>query len=69
MKKITFQEALDFVELLPEEQQKTLIEIIEHRLIEQRREQIAQNIRQAKTEYVRGECRSGTVDDLMREIE
>jgi len=69
MKKITFQEALDFVELLPEEQQKTLIEIIEHRLIEQRREQIAQNIRQAKTENVRGECRSGTVDDLMREIE
>ena len=42
--------------------------IIQRRLIEQRRGQIAQNIRQAKAEYLRGELRSGTVDDLMREI-
>jgi len=31
--------------------------IIQRRLIEQRREQIAQNIRQAKAEYLRGELK------------
>ncbi len=41
---ITFQEALDIVESLPTHQQESLIDILQHRLIEHRRELLAKNI-------------------------
>ena len=63
-----FQKALDVVESLPEYQQENLIDIIRHRLIEHRRELLAENIREARKEYARGEVKKGTVDDLMREL-
>ena len=65
----TFQEALDIVESLPEEQQETLIDIIKRRLIEYKREIHAEHINEARSEYLRGEVHYGTVDDLMKEIE
>jgi len=65
---ITFQKALDIVESLPEYQQESLIDIVQHRLIEHRRELLEKNIREAGEEYARGETKQGTVDDLMREI-
>jgi len=63
-----FQKALDVVESLPEYQQEHLIDIIRHRLIEHRRELLAENIREARKEYARGEVKKGTVDDLMKEL-
>ena len=65
---VTFQEALEIIEELPEYQQEDLIHVIKHRIIEQRREHLAKNIREAKEEYARGEVKKGTVDDLMREL-
>ena len=65
---ITFQEALDIIESLPEYQQEDLIKIIRQRLIEHRQELLAKNIREAKEEYARGEVKKGTVADLMREL-
>jgi len=65
---VTFQEALDIIESLPEYQQEDLIEIIRHRLIDRRRELLAKNIKEAREEYARGEVKKGTVDDLMRDI-
>jgi len=65
---VTFQEVLDIVESLPEYQQEDLIDIIRRRLIEQRRDGLANNIREAREEYARGEVRKGTVDDLMKEL-
>jgi len=64
----TFQEVLDIIESLPEYQQEDIIEIIRRRLIEQRRELLAENIGGAREEYARGEIKKGTVDDLMREL-
>jgi len=66
---VTFQEALDIVESLPEDQQETLIAIIRGRLIEQRREALAKRIKEAREEYKQGEVTHGTVDDLMKEID
>ncbi|MCK5131432.1 MAG: hypothetical protein KAR40_04695 [Candidatus Sabulitectum sp.] len=57
---ITFQNALDAVESLPEYQQEDLIE--------RRREILSDNIFEAREEYDRGEVRRGTVEDLMKEI-
>ena len=68
MRTITFDEALDIIESFSEEQRESMIEIVKRRLTEERRELLAQTIKEAREEYVRGEIRKGTVDDLMREI-
>ena len=65
---VTFQEALEIVEMLPEYQREDLINIIRNRIIEQRRELLAKRINEAKEEYERGEVRKGTVDDLLKEV-
>jgi len=68
METITFQKALEIIESLPEEQRESLIDIVKRRLIEERRDRLAQRIGEAKEEYKRGEIKKGTVDDLMREL-
>jgi len=68
MKSITFNDALEVVESLPEDQRESLLEIIRNRLIEQRRDKLALSIKKAKREYERGPIRKGSVDDLMREL-
>ena len=65
---VTFQEALEAVESLPEYQQEDLINIIQRRRIERRRELLAENIKEARAEYARGEVNRGTVDDLIKEL-
>ena len=65
---VTFQKALDVIESLPEYQQQDLIEIIKHRLIEHRRELLAEKIREAREEYARGDVKRGTIDDLIKEL-
>jgi cation transport regulator ChaB len=65
---ISFQEALEIIESLPEYQQEDLIHIIRHRLIEQKRQLLAENIKEAREEYTRGEVKRGTVDDLIKEL-
>jgi hypothetical protein len=40
----TFQEAIDVIESLPEHQQESLIDVLQRRLIEHRRELLAKNI-------------------------
>jgi len=65
---VTFHEALEMIESLPEDQQESLIEILQLRLQEHRRERLALSIKEARQEYKRGEVRRGTVADLMKEI-
>lgn len=65
---VTFQEAIDVIESLPEYQQESLIDIIQRRLIEHKRELLVETIRGAREEFARGEVKEGTVDDLMREL-
>ena len=68
MKAATFDEALDIIESFPEDQRESIVEIVKRRLTEERREQLAQTIKEAREEYASGEVRRGTVDDLIREI-
>jgi hypothetical protein len=65
---VTFQEALEIVESLPEYQQDDLVDIIRRRRIDRRRELLAESIQQARAEYARGEISRGSVDDLMKEL-
>jgi len=66
---IAFHEVLEMVEMLPEDEQETLLDIIQHRLREHRRERIVQNVRKARKEYAKGEIRQGTVAELMKELD
>jgi len=65
---VTFQEALEIVESLPEGQQRELVDTIRRRLLERRRESLAESVREARAEYAKGEARRGTVEDLMDEL-
>ena len=65
---VTFQDALDMVESLPEYQQEDLIHILQRRRLERRRELLAESIKEARAAYVRGEVSRGTADDLMQEL-
>ncbi|MDW7680258.1 MAG: hypothetical protein SCK70_06815 [bacterium] len=65
---VTFQDALEVVESLPEHQQEDLIDIIRRRIVEHRRYQLVVNIKKARQEFIRGEVKRGSVDDLMKEL-
>ena len=63
-----FQRAIDVVEALPLEDQETVIELLQRRLIERRRAEIARNAT-ATLEAVReGRARYGSVEDLKRDL-
>ena len=61
----TFQEALDTVESLTIDEQAMLIEIIQNRLREQQRQELLKNVAQSEKEYIQGNFRRGSVDELM----
>ncbi|GBF80921.1 hypothetical protein [Aphanothece sacrum] len=65
----TFQEAIDTVESLPPDQQLMLIELIENRLRERKRNELLQNIVQSEQDYDQGNIRRGSVADLMAELD
>lgn len=65
----SFQQALEMVEGLPEEQQQDLVEIVRNRQRERRRDALATSIAQAREELARGEVRRGTVDDLKADLD
>jgi ribosome recycling factor len=69
MEVITFQRALEIVESLSEDQRESLIEIVKHRLIEERRDRLARSIKEAREEYRQGQVRRGSMDDLVRDLE
>ncbi|KHD04983.1 hypothetical protein PN36_30175 [Candidatus Thiomargarita nelsonii] len=65
---LTFQEALEIVELLPEFQQENLLDIIRRRLIARKQQLLTKRIKEGRQEYARGEVRKGSVAELMKEL-
>ena len=65
---ITFQEALDTIESLPEYQQEDLIDIIRRRLIEQKSDTLVLRVQEARAEYAQGKTKEGAVQDLMSDL-
>jgi len=62
------QEALEVVERLPLEDQVTLIELLERRLAESRRDEIARHAAATLRAVREGRARFGSVDDLKRDL-
>ena len=63
-----FERVLDSVEALSVDEQEALIQLVQRRLTERRREEIAANIAQAKAEYQAGTVFRGTVDQVIDEL-
>ena len=62
------QQALDVVERLPAEDQETLIELLQRRLLEQRRAQIARNAAATLQAVREGRSRYGSIEDLKSDL-
>jgi hypothetical protein len=65
---ITFGEVLEAVESLSLEDKESLIEILQRRLIEARREELAREIESARNEFQAGQCKLTTPDTLIKDI-
>lgn len=67
-KTIQFNQILEMIDYLSLDEQDDLINIIRHRQNEKIREEIANNINQARQEYQQGKVFRGTVDDVIAEL-
>lgn len=65
---VTFNEVLELADKLSLEEQETLTEILQRRLIEYRRAKLAKEIQEAQQEYREGRCQPATPSELMKEI-
>lgn len=69
MQGASFQEIVEIVEALPLEDQAVLVNLIQQRLIRQRREELLQRVETAEQEYAAGQVRRGSVTDLMAQTD
>ena len=65
----TLQKALEVVEALSPDEQAILVDIIHKRLQQQRRQQLLQEVAEAERDWVQGNVRSGSVSDLLAELD
>ena len=65
---IQFYQILEMIDNLSLDEQDDLINIIQHRQIEKRREEIAKNIHQARQDYQQGKAFRGNIDDVIAEL-
>ncbi|HXZ43272.1 MAG TPA: hypothetical protein VEH53_00470 [archaeon] len=63
-----FGEVLEAVGNLSLEEQETLVDVLQRRIIEHRREELASDIQQAQQEFEEGRCRPVAPAELMKEI-
>ena len=63
-----FQTLIEQVETLPPDDQLLLMEIINQRLIEHRRNKLLADIAEAREAYQQGDVQRGNVDDLMKTL-
>jgi len=68
MQEMTFDSLLDSINALPVERQIALVEVIQQRLREHRREEIAHNAVEAETLFDAGMLAIGTIDDFLAEF-
>ena len=63
-----FAEALEAADRLSLPEQENLIEVLHHRVVERRREDLVRDISEAQAEFDAGGCEPRSVRELMAEI-
>ena len=64
----TFADALEAADSLSLTEQENLVEVLHHRIVERRREELARDIREAQAEFDAGGCEPRSARELMAEI-
>ena len=67
--KTSFNDVLEVVNRMSLDEQSLIIEILENRYRERRREEILRNAKKTFNEYKKGLTKKGTVADLIKDIE
>lgn len=65
----TLEQALNTVSQLPIEQQEMLIQIVQNRLRENHRQEIAEDAKQAILSFHKGELKTQTADEIIAELQ
>ncbi len=63
-----FHAVLDAIDALSMEEKQTLMDILHHRMAENGRRRVIEDVREARGDFAAGSCREATVDDIMRDI-
>jgi len=64
----TFAQVLDSADELGVEEQESLVEVLQHRLAERRRETLLQAVKSARREFEGGCCRPATPKQIVKRI-
>jgi hypothetical protein len=65
---VTLEEAILTVNQLPLEQREMLLEIVKNQMIETRREEIAQDAKEAIAAFHRGELKPQPIENIISEL-
>jgi hypothetical protein len=64
-----FQRAIEAVETLPLAQREALVDVLTKRNRDARRREIETEIQESLKEYEQGKARSGSLDDLLKDLD
>jgi hypothetical protein len=68
MRETTLADILEACDRLPLEDQENLMNILQHRIREQRRAERVKDVQEAQKEFAEGKCQPVTPEQLMEEI-
>ena len=64
----TFAEVLETIEKFTIDEKETLVDILQHRLSEYRRNQLLKDIESSEKEFEEGLCKPMSIDEFMKEV-
>ncbi len=64
----TFAEVLETIEGFSIDEKETLVDILQHRLAEYRRNQLLKDIKDSEKEFEQDLCKPMSVDEFMKEV-
>ncbi|MBC7900765.1 MAG: hypothetical protein H7070_12020 [Saprospiraceae bacterium] len=63
-----FADVLEAVDELPIDEKEMLVDILQHRMIEDRREALRVEIENSRREFAEGLCKPSTPEEILREV-
>jgi hypothetical protein len=64
----SYGQVVDSIEALPDDQQESLLELVQRRLAERRREALIKSVAEARKEFKSGKLRPASPAEIMRKV-
>ena len=64
----TYGQLVDSIEALPHDQQESLVELMQHRIVARRREALVESVRESRKEFEAGKLRPSSPAEIMRKV-